>query len=90
MLTEFEKGKVNKVKREDGSVVFYAFVDKINYHFSDLPRWAQALPDSALLIINPDFKDGQVVLPDYIQTVKSLRTDLLMDSFYEMGREDKY
>ena len=88
MLTEYAKSKVNKIRTDDGRVVFYAFTDKIDYRFSDLPRWAQALPDKALLVINPEVKDGQVVLPDYIQTKKELYSELFWDSFYEMGRED--
>lgn len=95
MKTAFEKGKVTFIKISDGTKVFYAFADKINYHFSDLPRWAQALPEDALLIINPPEKDGHVDLPDTVetvkmaQTVKYIRSKLVMDSFYEMGREDK-
>lgn len=94
MKTQFEKGKVTYVTTTDGTKVFYAFVDKIDYRFSDLPRWAQALPGDALLIINPPEKDGHVNLPDTIetvkmaQTVKYIRSSLAMDSFYEMGRED--
>ena len=61
MRTEYEKSKVTFIKRQDGTKVFYAFIDKIDYHFSDLPQWAQALPDSALLVINPEMKDGQVI-----------------------------
>lgn len=88
MLTEYDKSKVNKVKTEDGKVVFQAFVDEIDYRFKDLPGWAQALPDSALLVINPEIRDGKAVLPDHIQTVKSIRSELFWDSFYEMGRDD--
>lgn len=94
MRTEFEKSKVTFIKTSDGTKVFYAFVDKIDYRFSDLPRWVQALPDDALLIINPDEKDGRVDLPADIETVKMahtvkyIRSALIMDSFYEMGRED--
>ena len=72
MLTEYEKSKVNKIRTDDGKVVFYAFTDKTDYRFKDLPGWAQALPDNALLIINPDFENGQVVLPDYIRTMMAL------------------
>lgn len=94
MKTMLEKSKVTFIKTADGTKVFYAFTDKIDYRFSDLPRWAQALPDDALLIINPDEKDGRVDLPDDIETVKmastvkSIRSELVWDSFYEMGRED--
>lgn len=94
MKTQYEKGKVTYITTTDGTKVFYAFVDRINYRFSDLPRWAQALPGDALLIINPSEKDGRVDLPDTIetvkkaQTVKSIRSELAWDSFYEMGRED--
>ena len=94
MKTQFEKSKVTFIKTADGTKVFYAFTDKIDYRFSDLPRWAQALPKGALLIINPPEKDGHVDLPDDIETVKmaqtveSIRSELYWDSFYEMGRED--
>ncbi|HAC31037.1 MAG TPA: hypothetical protein DCF70_00220 [Treponema sp.] len=88
MRTQFEKSKVTFITRQDGTKVFYAFIDKIDYRFSDLPLWAQALPDSALLVINPEMKDGQVVLPDNIWTKKEIYSDLFWDSFHEMGRED--
>ena len=87
MRTEYEKSKVTFIKRQDGTKVFYAFVDKIDYHFSDLPQWAQALPDSALLVINPEMKDGEVVLPDKIWTKKEIYSNLFWDSFYEFGRD---
>lgn len=88
MRTQFEKGKATFIQKQDGTKVFYAFVDKIDYRFSDLPRWAQALPDSALLVINPEMKDGKVVMPDNIWTKKQIYSNLYWDSFYEMGRED--
>ena len=87
MRTEYEKGIVNKVTKADGTTVFYAFVDKIDYRYADLPRWVQALPDKALLIINPDLHDGQVVIPEHVQTKGDLRTELMIDSFYEFGRD---
>ena len=88
MVNEFDRHKVTKVKTPDGKIVYCAYTYKIDYRFSDLPGWAQALPDSAFLIINPEIKDGRVVFPDYIQTVKEIRSELFWDSFYEMGRDD--
>ena len=87
MRTEYEKSKVTFIRRQDGTKVFYAFVDEIDYRFSDLPQWAQDLPDSALLVINPEMKDGKVVLPDNIWTKKHIYSNLFWDSFYEMGRD---
>ncbi len=84
-----DKNKVTSVKTEDGTLVYYAFVDKIDYHFSDLPRWAQALPEKSFLIINPDVINGCVIVPETLSTVKDIRTSLFWDSWYEMGREDK-
>ena len=87
-MKEFDRLKVNKVKNAKGKTVYCAFTDVIDYHFSDLPDWAQTLPDSALLVVNPKIKDGKIVLPDNLRTVKSIRSELFWDSFYEMGRED--
>jgi len=87
-VKDFDRLKVTKVKNAKGKTVYCAFTNIIDYHFSDLPGWAQSLPDNALLVVNPEIKDGQVILPDYIRTVKEIRSELFWDSFYEMGRED--
>ena len=74
-MKNFDRLKVTKVKNAKGKTVYCAFTNIIDYHFSDLPGWAQSLPDNALLVVNPEIKDGQVILPDYIRTVSNIVND---------------